>query len=74
MHRHQDWHASLCAASLHPGVVLACVEAFGPTLTHKTVGGIDNASMQTRDAWADRSPSWKQRGVVIKYLSPYAPE
>jgi hypothetical protein len=73
MHRHHDVHASMLDASIHPGVVLACVDALGPTLTHQTVVVIDHAAIHTRDACADRIPSWKQRGVGIKDLRPYSP-
>ena len=73
MHRHNDWQASMCEASRHTGVVMACVEAFCHTITQKTVVVIDNASLPTRDDFAERLPSGKKPGLIIKYLRPYSP-
>jgi hypothetical protein len=74
MNRHTAVHASLFAQSLHPGVGLACCDALWHTITKKTVVVVDNASIHRREAFADRMPSWKQHGLLIKSLSPYAPE
>jgi transposase len=74
MHRHNDLHASRFEASRHTGVVIACVDAFCHTITTKTVVVIDNASIHTSDDLAERLPSWKQHGWIIKYLRPYSPE
>jgi transposase len=74
MNRHNDLHASLLAASLHPGVGMACVEAFGHTITKKTGVVIDHASIHPSDDCAERLPSWQKHGWLIKYLSPYSPE
>jgi DDE superfamily endonuclease len=74
MHRHNAWPPCRCEASLHTGVVMACVEALCRTITPKTVVVIDQASIQTSDACADRIPSWKKQGLVITYRPPSAPE
>jgi hypothetical protein len=42
--------------SIHTGVVLACFDAFCQTITKKTVVVIDNASIHTSDAFAERRP------------------
>ena len=62
------------AGSIPTGVVRACVDTFCHTLTTKTVVGIDQASIHTREACEDRLPSWKKQGLILKYVPPYAPE
>lgn len=74
MNRTHDLHAYMFEASIPTGVVMACGDAFGQTITTKTVVVVDNASIHTSEDFADRIPSWKKRGLVIKYLSPYSPE
>src|SRR5438132_13143471 len=74
MHRNNDLHASMFAASIHPGVVIACFDAFCQTLTKKTVVVIDKASIHTSDAFEERRPYWKKHGLRIQYLPTYSPE
>ncbi len=62
------------AQSIHTGVVIACCDAFGRTLTTKTVVVVDHASIPRREECEDRVPSWKQHGLIITYLPPYSPE
>ncbi|HET8669216.1 MAG TPA: IS630 family transposase [Candidatus Saccharimonadales bacterium] len=74
MNRQNDLHPFLFEGSIHTGVVIACFDAFCQTLTKKTVVVIDNASIHTSEAFEDRLPYWKKKGLTIKYLPPYAPE
>jgi hypothetical protein len=74
MNRQNDLHPFLFEGSLHTGVVIACVDALCQTLTQKTVVVIDNASIHTSEAFADRLPYWKKKGLTSKYVPPYAPE
>lgn len=73
MHRPNEVHAFMLAASIHAGVGIACFAAFGQTITQQTVVVVDQASIHTSAAWADRIPYWQQRGLVSKYLRPYSP-
>jgi transposase len=73
MNRNNDLHASMFAQSIHTGVVIGCFDAFGHTITHKTVVVMDNASIHRSEAFAERLPSWKKQGLIIKYLPPYSP-
>src|SRR5712664_336564 len=70
MNRHNDLHPCMFEEAIHTGVVIACFDAFCHTITKKTVVVIDNASIHTSDEFADRIPSWKTQGLVIKYLPP----
>src|SRR5215475_11497451 len=74
MKRQNDWHPLLVEGSIHTGVVRACCDSLCQTLTKKTVVVIDNASIHTSEECADRLPYWKKKGLLIKYLPPYAPE
>ena len=74
MHRHNDLHTSMFEPSIHTGVVIACFDAFGQTITKKTVVVVDNASIHRSEEFEDWMPYWKQYGLIIKYLSPYSPE
>jgi len=74
MNRQNDLHPFLFEGSVHTGVVIACFDAFSQTLTKKTVVVLDNASIHTSEEFEDRLPYWKKKGLIIKYLPPYAPE
>jgi len=74
MNRNNDLHAFMFEQSIHTGVVIACFDAFCQTITKKTVVVVDNASIHRSEEFEDRIPSWKKRGLLIKYLSPYSPE
>jgi transposase len=74
MNRQNDLHPFLFEGSVHTGVGIACFDAFCQTLTQKTVVVIDNASIHTSEEFEDRLPYWKKKGLIIKYLPPYAPE
>ena len=74
MHRKNDWHADSFDQSGHTGVVMACCEACCKPIKQKTVVRIDNASIHTSEAFEDRLPYWKKKGLIIKYVPPYSPE
>jgi transposase len=74
MNRQNDLHPFMFEDSIHTGVVIACFDAFGQTITKKTVVVIDNASIHTSDEFQGRIPDWKKQGLIIKYLPPYSPE
>ncbi len=74
MNRQNDLHPFMFEGSIHTGVVIACFDTFCHTLTKKTVVVIDKASIHTSEEFEDRLPSWKKKGLIIKYLPPYSPE
>jgi hypothetical protein len=74
MNRQNDLHPLMFEGSIHTGVVRACFDTFCQTPTKKTVVVIDHASIHTSEAFEDRLPSWKKKGLIIKYLPPYSPE
>jgi transposase len=74
MNRKNDVHPFIFEQSVHTEVVIACFEAFSNTLKKKTVVVMDNASVHTSEAFDACLPQWKKKGLIIKYLTPYAPE
>jgi hypothetical protein len=74
MHRQNDLPPSMFEEVIHPGVVMACFDAFCHTITPKTVVVVDHASIHRSEALEDRVPYWKKHGWMIKYLSPYSPD
>jgi len=74
MNRQNDLHAYMFEQSTHSGVVIACFDAFCQTIKKKTVVLLDNASIHTSEEFEERMPSWKKQGLILKYLSPYAPD
>ncbi len=74
MNRKNDLHTYMFEQTIHPGVVIACFDAFCHTIKKKTVVVIDNASIHRSEEFEDHIPSWKKPGLIIKYLSPYSPE
>jgi len=45
MHRHNDLQTSMFEQSIHTGGVMACFDAFGHTMTKKTVVVVDHAAI-----------------------------
>ena len=74
MNRTNDLHPFMFEDTIHTGVVIACFDDFCQTITQKTVVVIDNASLHRSEDFEDRIPSWKKKGLIIKYLPPYSPE
>src|SRR5467141_3690093 len=60
MNRQNDLHTYMFEQSIHTGVVIACFDAFGQTLTQKTVVVVDNASIHRSEEFEDRIPHWKK--------------
>ena len=74
MNSKNDLPPFLFAQSVHTEVVLACCEALSKTRKKKTVVVMDNASVHTSEALEACLPQWKKKGLIMKYLTPYAPE
>jgi transposase len=55
-------------------VVIACIDAFFPTVHKPTVIVTDQASLHTSDAIVDKQEEWKQRNITLFELPSYSPE
>ena len=74
MNRTNDFHPYMFDQSVDTAVVVACINDFCQHITKKTVVVMDNASIHRSEEFADAVPLWKKKGLIIKYLPPYAPE
>ena len=74
LNRNNDLQAYMFEQSTHSGVVIACFDAFCQTIKKTTVVVLDNASSHTSEEFEDRIPSWKKKGLILKYLASYSPE
>jgi transposase len=60
--------------SITSDVVIACIDAFFPTVNKRTVIVVDQASIHTSDAIHDKLPEWQQRHIEIFQLPSYSPQ
>jgi transposase len=55
-------------------VIIACIDAFFPTVDKPTVIVVERSSIHTSDAILDKMSEWKERGITIFELPSYSPE
>ena len=60
--------------SINSDVVIACIDAFFPTVDKPTVIVMDQASIHTSNAIQDKLDEWKARNIHIFELPTYSPE
>lgn len=60
--------------SITSDVVIACIDAFFPTVEKRTVIVVAQASIHTSDAIQDKLEEWGQRQIEIFQLPSYSPE
>jgi transposase len=74
MHSKNDLPPFLFAQSVPTSVVIAGFEACSQTLKKQTVVVMENASVHPSEAFEACLPQWQKKGLIIKYVTPYAPE
>ena len=74
MNRKNDLHPYIFEQSITTSVVVACLNDFCKNLKKKTVVVMDNSSIHRSEEFEEYIPRWKKKGLIIKYLIPYAPE
>jgi transposase len=74
MNRKNDLHPYMFEQSINTSVVVACFNDFCQKIKKKTIVIMDNSSIHTSEEFEEHIPRWKQKGLIIKYLIPYAPE
>ena len=72
--RKNSLHPYMFEQSINTSVVVACLNNFCKKITKKTIVIMDNSSIHRSEEFEDYIPLWKKKGLVIKYLIPYAPE
>ena len=74
MNRKNDLHSYMFEQSINTDVIIACLNDFCKSIKKKTIVVMDNSSIHTSEEFAEYLPKWKKKGLIIKYLIPYAPE
>ncbi len=74
MNRKNVLYPYLFEQSLNTAVVVACVNDFCKNIKKKTVVVMDNSSIHRSEECEEYIALWKKKGLIIKYLIPYAPE
>lgn len=74
MNRNNHLETYISSQSINSDVVIACIDAFFPTVNKPTVIVTDQASIHTSDAIFDQLEEWKQRNITIFELPSYSPE
>jgi len=74
MTRTHQLHTYVSCQSITSEVVIACIDAFFPTVNQRTVIVMDQASIHTSDAIYDKLEEWQQRQIEIFHLPSYSPQ
>ncbi len=74
MNRNNHLETYISSQSINCDVVIACIDAFFPTVDKPTVIVTDQASIHTSDAIVDKIEEWKQRNITLFELPSYSPE
>ena len=74
MNRNNHLETYISSQSINSDVVIACIDAFFPTVDKPTVIVTDQASIHTSDAIVDKLEEWKQRNITLFELPSYSPE
>ena len=74
MNRKNDLHPYVFEQSINTSVVVACLNDFCKNIKKKTVVVMDNSSIHRSEEFEEWIARWKKKGLLIKYLIPYAPE
>jgi transposase len=74
MTRTNHLHSYVSTQSITSEVVIACIDAFFPTVNKRTVIVVDQASIHTSGAICDKLEEWQQRNIEIFQLPSYSPQ
>lgn len=68
------FHSFVFECSVNSDIVIACFDWLSDRITQNTWVVIDTAPMHTSDAFEDKIPEWKSKGLFIQRLPTYSPE
>lgn len=74
MTRANQLHSYVSTQSITSEVVIACIDAFLPTVDKRTVIVVDRASIHTSDAMYEKLAEWQQRNIEVFQLPSYSPQ
>ncbi|MEG4818426.1 transposase [Microcoleus sp. K5-D4] len=72
MKRNNHLETYISSQSINSDVVIACMDAFFPTLHKPTVIVTDQASIHTSDSIVYKLEEWKQRNIALFELHSYS--
>jgi transposase len=73
MNRHNHLETYVSSQSINSDVVIACIDAFFPTVDKPTIIVTDQASIHTSDAIFEKIEEWQQKNITIFELPTYSP-
>lgn len=74
MNRSHHLESYVSSQSINSDVIIACIDAFFPTVDKPTVIVVDQSSIHTSNFVIDKIEEWKERGLTIFELPAYSPE
>lgn len=73
MNRHNHLETYVSYQSINSDVVIACIDAFFPTVDKPTIIVTDQASIHTSDAIFEKIEEWREKNITIFELPTYSP-
>jgi transposase len=74
LNRNNHLETYVSTQSINSDVVVACIDAFFPTVDKPTVIVVEQASIHTSGVVLDKIEEWAERGITIFELPSYSPE
>lgn len=74
LNRHNALYPFVVEGKVDTAVIVACFDPFCSSIDKKTVVLLDNGPVHTSKDFIRHLAEWVSRGLIIKYLPPYAPE
>lgn len=74
MNRNHELKSYVSEQSINSDVVIACIDAFFPTVDKPTVIVVDQSSIHISDAILDKVEEWHLRNLTIFVLPTYSPQ
>jgi transposase len=72
MNRQNHWESYVSIQTINSDVVIACIDAFFPTVNKPTVIVVDQSSIHTSDAILNKLEEWSERQITIFELPTYS--
>ena len=74
LQRNNDLVPYMIEGKVDTSVIVECFEQFSQQINKKTYVLLDNGPLHRSQECIEQMPKWVQKGLIIKYLPPYAPE
>ena len=74
LNRQNDLVPYMVEGKVDTSVIVECLDQLSQHIDKKTYVLLDNAPMHRSQEFIKQIPQWVKKGLIIKYLPPYAPE